>query len=55
MHSYLLELRVLVVAELPVIEESVGIMGHSMGGHGALVLALQHPGLFKSVSALAPI
>jgi S-formylglutathione hydrolase len=55
MHSYLLELRALVVAELPVMAGSIGIMGHSMGGHGALVLALQHPDLFKSVSALAPI
>lgn len=55
MHSYLLELRALVMAELPVLEQAVGIMGHSMGGHGALVLALKHPDLFKSVSALAPI
>ena len=31
------------------------VMGHSMGGHGALVLALRHPGLFCSVSAFAPI
>ena len=31
------------------------ITGHSMGGHGALVLALRHPGRFKSVSAFAPI
>lgn len=31
------------------------IMGHSMGGHGALVLALRHPHLFRSVSAFAPI
>ncbi|XP_060518586.1 S-formylglutathione hydrolase [Cylas formicarius] len=31
------------------------IMGHSMGGHGALILALKNPGLFKSVSAFAPI
>ena len=31
------------------------IMGHSMGGHGALVLALRHPGRFRSVSAFAPI
>ena len=34
---------------------SLGICGHSMGGHGALTLALRHPGLFRSVSALAPI
>lgn len=32
-----------------------GIMGHSMGGHGALVSTLRNPGLFKSVSAFAPI
>lgn len=31
------------------------VMGHSMGGHGALVLALRNPGRFRSVSALAPI
>ena len=31
------------------------VMGHSMGGHGALVLALRKPGLYKSVSAFAPI
>jgi len=33
----------------------LGLFGHSMGGHGALTLALRHPGLFSSVSALAPI
>lgn len=33
----------------------VGIFGHSMGGHGALTLALRHPDLFRSVSAFAPI
>lgn len=32
-----------------------GIFGHSMGGHGALTLALRHPGRFKSVSAFAPV
>ncbi len=32
-----------------------GVFGHSMGGHGALILALRHPNLFKSVSAFAPI
>ncbi len=31
------------------------IMGHSMGGHGALMLALRHPGRFRSASAFAPI
>lgn len=35
--------------------DRVGIFGHSMGGHGALTLALRHPDLFKSVSAFAPI
>lgn len=33
----------------------MGLFGHSMGGHGALTLALRHPGLFRSVSALSPI
>jgi S-formylglutathione hydrolase len=32
-----------------------GITGHSMGGHGALTLALAHPGRYRSVSAFAPI
>ena len=31
------------------------IIGHSMGGHGAITLALRHPGIFRSVSAFAPI
>lgn len=35
--------------------ERVSIAGHSMGGHGALTLYLKHPGLYKSVSAFAPI
>ncbi|MFL6706889.1 MAG: S-formylglutathione hydrolase [Massilia sp.] len=55
MHSYLLELRALVTELLPVDGERVGIFGHSMGGHGALVMALRHPDLFRSVSAFAPI
>jgi len=33
----------------------MGISGHSMGGHGALTLALRHPGLYRSLSAIAPI
>lgn len=33
----------------------LAVTGHSMGGHGALTLALKHPGLFRSVSAFAPI
>ncbi|KAL4709203.1 hypothetical protein ACJJTC_008131 [Scirpophaga incertulas] len=35
--------------------DRIGIMGHSMGGHGALVSTLRNPGLYKSVSAFAPI
>jgi S-formylglutathione hydrolase len=55
MHSYLLELHALVLATLPADPERVGIFGHSMGGHGALTMALRHPELFRSVSAFAPI
>ncbi len=36
-------------------EERMGVFGHSMGGHGALSLALKNPGLFRSVSAFAPM
>ncbi|MEX5747804.1 S-formylglutathione hydrolase [Massilia sp. X63] len=55
MHSHILELRELVLATLPADPARVGIFGHSMGGHGALTMALRHPGLFRSVSAFAPI
>jgi S-formylglutathione hydrolase len=55
MDSYLHELRELVVSELPVDGERIGIFGHSMGGHGALTLALKRPDVFRSVSAFAPI
>jgi S-formylglutathione hydrolase len=56
MESYLTrELLPLLGEHLPVDLERVGIFGHSMGGHGALTLALRHPGVFKSVSAFAPI
>lgn len=48
------ELRAVVEANFPV-SEVRGIFGHSMGGHGALVLALRNPGLYRSVSAFAPI
>jgi S-formylglutathione hydrolase len=52
-----------VVQELPALIDAhfaadparVGIMGHSMGGHGALTLALRHPGKYRAVSALAPV
>ncbi|MFZ6724446.1 S-formylglutathione hydrolase [Undibacterium sp. MH2W] len=56
MESYIVEeLRPLLLQLLPVDAKRLGIMGHSMGGHGALTLALRHPGVFQSVSALAPI
>jgi len=56
MESYLTaELLPLVAQELAVDSRRLGIFGHSMGGHGALTLALKHPDLFKSVSAFAPI
>lgn len=55
MESYIHELRELVVKELPVDGSRIGIFGHSMGGHGALTLALRRPAAFKSVSAFAPI
>ena len=48
------ELIALVDAEFPT-TKTRSISGHSMGGHGALTLALRHPDLFKSVSAFAPI
>ena len=55
MESYVTgELVALVDAEFPT-TKSRGISGHSMGGHGALTLALRHPHLFRSVSAFAPI
>ncbi|MHA4866394.1 S-formylglutathione hydrolase [Duganella sp. PWIR1] len=55
MHSYIHELRELVTRELPVDAQRIGIFGHSMGGHGALTMALKRPDVFRSVSAFAPI
>ena len=56
MYSYVAdELPTLLAARLPVRADALGICGHSMGGHGALVLALRRPDRFRSVSALAPI
>ena len=49
------ELPALISEKFPVKSGAQGIMGHSMGGHGALVSAFRHPGKWKSVSALAPI
>jgi S-formylglutathione hydrolase len=49
------ELPALIAAEYPVDMKRQGITGHSMGGHGALTVALNHPSRFRSVSAFAPI
>ncbi len=49
------ELPALVAAEFPADMMRQGITGHSMGGHGALTVALRHPDRFRSVSAFAPI
>jgi S-formylglutathione hydrolase len=56
MESYLLQdLLPQVWAGAPVRQGATGLFGHSMGGHGALTLALRHPGVFTSLSALAPV
>jgi S-formylglutathione hydrolase len=56
MYDYVVEeLPALVTAKLPVNGERAGIFGHSMGGHGALTIALKNPGRFRSVSAFSPI
>lgn len=50
------ELPALVEEHFPALDLGrQGITGHSMGGHGALTVALRHPGRFRSVSAFAPI
>ena len=55
MHEYVVnELPALVEAQLPV-NDARAISGHSMGGHGALVIALRNPGRYRSVSAFSPI
>jgi S-formylglutathione hydrolase len=55
METYVVEELIgLVDAEFPT-TKARSISGHSMGGHGALTLALRHPHLFRSVSAFAPI
>jgi S-formylglutathione hydrolase len=57
MYSYVTrELPEIIAAILPAADGSrQSIMGHSMGGHGALVSALRNPGRYRSVSAFAPI
>jgi S-formylglutathione hydrolase len=49
------ELPALVGEHFPADMSRQGVFGHSMGGHGALTLALRHPELYRSVSAFAPI
>ena len=56
MYSYIAEeLPALIGEQFPADMSRQGIFGHSMGGHGALTIALKHPSLYKSCSAFAPI
>lgn len=56
MRSYIeSELPALIAERFPADMNRQGITGHSMGGHGALTIALRNPGRFKSISAFAPI
>jgi S-formylglutathione hydrolase len=56
MYDYVTEeLPALVNGALPLAGDRVAISGHSMGGHGALTIALKNPAAFRSVSAFAPI
>ncbi|NLY64114.1 MAG: S-formylglutathione hydrolase [Alcaligenaceae bacterium] len=55
MYSYITKELYDIALNLGAAKNRIGIFGHSMGGHGALVLALKNPQLFKSVSAFAPV
>ena len=56
MYTYITqELRALIEAQFPADAARTGIFGHSMGGHGALTIALRNPDRYRSVSAFAPI
>ncbi|XP_077268474.1 S-formylglutathione hydrolase-like isoform X1 [Temnothorax americanus] len=56
MYSYITEeLSTLIHEEFSTLPSKQSIMGHSMGGHGALICALKNPGMFRTVSAFAPI
>lgn len=57
MYDYIIQElpQVLDDSELSLDVDLASIMGHSMGGHGALTIALKNPGLYKAVSAFAPI
>ncbi len=56
MYSYISqELQSVAIESFPIDPSRQGITGHSMGGHGALTIALKNPKLFRSCSAIAPI
>lgn len=56
MESYIIqELYGIIINQFSVDKNKIGISGHSMGGHGALTLALRYPNQFQSISAFAPI
>ena len=56
MYSYVVnELVEIIKDHFPVDANRLGISGHSMGGHGALTIAIKNPDIFKSVSAFSPI
>ena len=56
MYDYVVEeLPDLLRSSFPMLEDRMAISGHSMGGHGALTIALRNPGRYTSVSAFAPI
>jgi S-formylglutathione hydrolase len=56
MYNYIVdELPALLAANLPIDSNRSGIFGHSMGGHGALTIALKNPDRYRSVSAFSPI
>ncbi len=55
MYDYIVEELPGLLGGLPLDTQRASIFGHSMGGHGALVIALRNPGKYRSVSAFAPI
>jgi S-formylglutathione hydrolase len=56
MERYIIDELPTCLAQIPQLDLSrLSVTGHSMGGHGALTLALRHPGTFRSVSAFSPI
>ena len=56
MYSYVVDELVEIIKDhFPVDANRLGISGHSMGGHGALTIAIKNPDIFKSVSAFSPI